>query len=251
MSTAGGYATALVAAASATLLLVAYRDYRAYIALGPHGLPDTLWGWYTQLKLSRYARKDTTVPAPYDIEAEKERYGPHATESFLQDSSSLRQLRRGVRPTIPGFVAPQRQLSALASPEMKEQMNDFLRALVAANPAVLQHELSVLEGLVPAVQLKSHLGVAARPVFLKATKGEMIHVHPPDGSTHLTLSLADSRSVIEQGWGQRHRLSGGLLGWGYTLVYAPRDEREFDVWKGLVWAAARYCCAGIQELKHP
>lgn len=244
-TTTGGYTLAIVAAASATLLLVAYRDYRAYVALGPHGLPDTFWGWYKQLKLSRLARKDTTVPAPYDIEAEKDTYGPHAATSFLVDGL---QPRRGSRPTIPGFVAPQRQITAVASSEMKVQMHKFLSALVAANSSVLQYELSVLEGPVPAVQLKSDI---ARPAFLKTTKGEMIHVHPPDGSTHLTLSLADSRSVIEQGWGQRHRLSGGLLGWGYTLVYAPRDQRELEVWKGVVWAAARYCCADVHELRHP
>ncbi|KAL5416408.1 hypothetical protein PMIN04_008181 [Paraphaeosphaeria minitans] len=53
---------------------IAYHDYRHYCSLGPHGLPPTFWGWYTQLKMTRIARKDVTVPAPYDIDIVA---GPH------------------------------------------------------------------------------------------------------------------------------------------------------------------------------
>ncbi|KAK2616413.1 hypothetical protein QQS21_000655 [Conoideocrella luteorostrata] len=239
------YAPAAAAAVGLAALIIAYRDYRAYVALGSHGLPDNFWGWKKQLMMTLMARKDTTVAAPYDIEGVKENYGPNATTSYF--NTALEQ-RPGSRPQIPGFVAPQRQVTATASAKMKEQMFSYLKELTSENSSTLQSELSVLEGPVPAVQLKKGLDL---PKYLEVTRGEMIHVHPADGSTHLILSLEDSRSVIERGWGQRHRLSGRWLGWGYTLVYAPRNQDEFELWKNVTCAAARYCCAEISEIRAP
>ncbi|KHN98024.1 uncharacterized protein MAM_04413 [Metarhizium album ARSEF 1941] len=236
---------AALAVACASLLIAAYRDYRAYIAFGPHGLPDNFRGWCTQLLLSRVSRKDTTVPAPYDMEVVKKSCGPNASTSYLARPLAA---RRGPRPEIPGFTAPQRQVTATASSDMKLQMDAYLRSLTRANDETIQFELSVLEGPVPAVQLKKGL---ERPHYLDKTKGEMIHVHPPDGSTHLLLSLADSKAVIETGWGQRHRLSGSLLGWGYTLIYAPRSQADFETWKDMVCASVGYCCAEISAIQSP
>ncbi|KAL2205468.1 phospholipase/carboxylesterase [Sarocladium strictum] len=241
----------VVGTASSTLVLVAYRDYRAYVALGPHGLPDTFWGWYLQLKLSRKARKDIITPAPYDIDAVKAEMGPNATRRYLPTTEKGTSIppRMGPRPHIPGFVAPQRQTTAQASPNTKAQMTSFLSHLVQENSTILQFENSELEGPVPAVQLRQSVG--KRPEYLTQTKGEMAHIHPIDGSTHLVLSLRDSEDVIQRGWGQRHRLSGTLVGWSYTLVYAPRDEEELEVWKGIVVASVKYCCGEIASVKMP
>jgi hypothetical protein len=235
---------ASAAVGGATFFLIAYLDYRHYCSLGDHGLPGNFYGWRKQLQMSRKARKDTIIPAPYNLDEVAKEYGPHALTSFVEGPLLARE---GVRPKIPGFVVPQRQITKIASPAMKERMFAYLESLVRANSTVLQSELSRLEGPVPAVQLLSFL---IPPPFLKSTRGEITHIHPPDGSTHLVLSLEDSRFVIEKGWGQRHRLSGGgMLPWSYTLVYAPRDEGEFDVWKGIVVAAARFCCAELREIK--
>lgn len=231
------------AVASATLAVVAYRDYSAYCALGDHGLPGNFKGWRTQLKMARHSRKDTTVPAPYDLATEAAIAGPHSTGVFLSPGIPPRD---GSRPTVPGFAAPQRQVTDTASAAMKKKMYDHMEALSKANPALLQYELSVLEGPVPALQLKAD---HERPVALAKTRGEIAHIHPPDGSTHLVLSLADSKDLIEKSWGQRHRLSGTRLGWGYTLAYAPRNDDEFELWKRIVAAAARHACAGIGELQ--
>lgn len=241
-----GYAAAAATAATTTLLIIAYRDYSAFVALGPSGLPNTFSGWYTQLKMRRRARSDTTVPAPYDLDEALKVAGPHASSSYLGERPTTR--RAGSRPKIPNFAAPQRQLTAVASESVKAQMTGFLQSLVEANGSVLQMELSMLEGPVPAVQLKK--GVDA-PDWLKHTRREMIHVHPPDGSTHVLLSLADSKTLIAQGWAERHRLSGVMVPWGYTLVYAPRDQAEYKVWQGIVLAAARYCCSGVSEITSP
>ena len=237
------YAVAAAAVVSAAAITVAYRDYRTYLSFGPHGLPDTFWGWYTQLKLRRLARNDVMGPPPYDLDEVLKDSGAHATSGFL--SKSL-QPREGSRPTVPGFAAPQRQTTAIASETMKKRMFAFLDDLVRANEATLQSELSVLEGPVPALQLRAGVD---KPEWLKRTRGEMVHVHPPDGSTHLMLSLADSQRVIEQGWGLRHKLSGTIVPWNYTLMYAPRNETEFATWKGVVQAAVSYCCYGVAEIQ--
>ncbi|KAH8662387.1 hypothetical protein BX600DRAFT_551173 [Xylariales sp. PMI_506] len=231
------------------LLAVAYQDYRAYVALGPHGLPDNWYGWYWQLRMTPKARKDTTVPVPYDMAAVAAANGPNSRTSYLETGASGNlKPRAGPRPEVCGFVAPQRQLSQQGSERLKAEMNAYLDELVRSNSLVFQRENSTLEGPVPAVQLREGSLV---PPFLEGTKGELIHVHPPDGSTHLVLSLADSARVIETGWGQRHRLSGSLLTWGYTLVYAPRSTEELAVWKRIVGAAARFASAQIADITLP
>lgn len=241
----------LAATASTAILLLAYQDYRAYVALGPHGLPDTFWGWCVQLKLLRKARKDVIAPAPYDVDAVKARMGPNAMRSYLPttDKGVSLPLRVGTRPHIPGFTAPQRQTTAQANSDTKAQMTSFHDHLVQENSTILQFENSELEGPVPAVQLRKSVG--RRPEYLTQTKGEMVHVHPIDGSTHVVLSLKDSEEVIQRGWGQRHRLSGVVVGWSYTLLYAPRDEADLKVWKDIVIAAVRYCCGEIAAVKVP
>ena len=182
---------------------------------------------------------------PYDIDTVAGTMSPHAKTSFLAEALPARQ---GPRPRIPGFVAPQRQISDVASNETKDEMALHLQKPVGANPKTLQLDLSRLEGPVPTVQLLDEIG---GPSFLARTRGEIIHVHPPDGSTHLVLSLADSASVIEKGWGQRHRLSGGLLPWSYTLVYAPRTKDELMVWKNVVLASLQFCSAEHGRIEKP
>ncbi|KAK7967227.1 uncharacterized protein PG986_001504 [Apiospora aurea] len=239
---------------AAPLLAFLYADYRAYIAMGPHGLPDNLQGYITQLKMRQMSRRDTTVPAPYDkADGKTKTTGKirpgsgealeRAQRSFLlpasPSSSSSSSPSGGIgigtgtdsskweltarptdegeskRPRLSHFVAPQRQLEGCATAAMKRDMNSFLDALAAANGETLRRGLSRLEGTVPAVQATEGKAAAA---VTKETRGEILHVHPADGSTHMVLSLADSRRVIETGWGERHRLSGGgFLPWGYTL----------------------------------
>lgn len=233
--------------------LIAYQDYRSYVALGPHGLPDTFWGWYRQLRMTRISRKDTTVPAPYDLDLIA---GAHDGTSFLpQTHSEALSWRPGNKvPEVTGFVAPQRQVTDQATAATKQTMYGYLDTLAAANPEVLQIKTSVLEGPVPAMAMNGFADMAdsSKPEVLKLTRGELCHIHPPDGSTHLIISLTDQKRVIEFGWGRRHRLSGGgMIPWNYTFIYAPRNEEEIEVWKGIVVAAARFCSADVAEIKAP
>jgi len=236
------------AAVVVTSAAIAYADYRHYISFGPHGLPDNFWGWYKQLRMSTKARKDVTKPAPYDINAVA---GPHDRKSYLNtDAPSKLEPRPGNKaPEIPNFVAPQRQTTQQASEATKKAMFAYLDTVASSHPSVLQIQDSVLEGPVPALGVKDFASRSEtdKPGVLRATRGEMCHIHPPDGSTHLILSLEDSRKIIELGWGRRHRLSGGgLLPWNYTLLYAPRDEAEFEIWKSVVEAGVGFCMAHMQ-----
>jgi hypothetical protein len=65
------------------------------------------------------------------------------------------------------------------------------------------------------------------------------------------LSLVDQKRVIELGWGRRHRLSGSVVPWNYTLVYAPRDAEELEVWKRITIAGARFCRADQGGVEMP
>lgn len=199
--------------------------------------------------MTRKARKDTAVPAPYDLSRVA---GLFDKESYLpQDAVGGLKWRPGNRaPQIPGYVAPQRQTSDIASEDMKQAMYGHLDNITAANSAVLKIQSSVLEGPVPAMAIKdfASLADAHKPDVFRATRGEMTHIHPPDGSTHLILSLADQKRIIETGWGIRHRLSGGgMLPWNYTFIYAPRNEMEFEVWKRVIGAAVEFCIANVEH----
>lgn len=234
-------------------LAVAYLDYRSYVALGPHGLPDTFQGWLTQLKMAPKSRKDTTVPEPYNLDSVA---GPHDKTSFLPKThAGGLSFRPGSSPPrVVGYVAPQRQTTEQASVATKKAMFSYLDALATANPKALQIQTSVLEGPVPAMGMHGYaqMSESDRPEVLRRTRGETCHIHPPDGSTHLVMSLADQKRVIELGWGRRHRLSGSpILPWNYTFIYAPRDEEEMESWKTIVTAGAKFCCADLCDIQAP
>ncbi|KAK8058520.1 hypothetical protein PG994_008968 [Apiospora phragmitis] len=269
-------------AVAAPLLALLYADYRAYVAMGPHGLPDNLQGYITQLKMRRVSRRDTTVPAPYEDAADgktkatsKIRPGSgegsaRARRSFLlpagsssssgnssSDNSKWELTARPVdggsgggakgssRPRLCHFVAPQRQLEACATEAMKRDMSAFLDALAAANGDALLRGLSRLEGDGPrgaggrGGKRKASTKAAA---ITQETRGEILHVHPgrrqhAHGAQPGRLAARHrdglGRAAPAERW--------GMLPWGYTLVYAPRDEYDLAVWKKLAVAAMRYC----------
>lgn len=62
---------------------------------------------------------------------------------------------------------------------------------------------------------------------------EVAHVHPNDNSLHVYLSDRDARVVLEKGWGQMFAVSWMAPG-GFVMVYAPRDEEEVEVVRGIV-----------------
>ncbi|KAH8906902.1 hypothetical protein BR93DRAFT_644730 [Coniochaeta sp. PMI_546] len=224
------------------LFRYAASSYAGYLALGKGGLPHNIFGWLLQASLQPFAKWDLTTPAPYRDPKVISRFAPHGRETFLPGPLPERP---GPVPVVPGYVAPQRQTTARATAEMQRRMREFLDALVLSNKELLVMKPSALEGVgTPAVFLRTPTdgGKAQLPVFIAGIKGETVHIHHDDGSTHVTLSLADAEQMVTKGWGRRHKLSGvgGKIPYSYVLVYAPRNEEEFVTWKGLVTAGCAF-----------
>jgi Family of unknown function (DUF5519) len=76
--------------------------------------------------------------------------------------------------------------------------------------------------------------------------GEICHAHPNGGSMHLNMHPADVKTVVEAGWGERHPFAHENWWWNlicqvparFTLLYGPRDEKELEVMKDVIKAAA-------------
>lgn len=285
---------ATTAAAIATIgvcipVLTAYSisSYRGFLALGPGGVPYNVLGWALQGIGQLIAKWDTQSPTPFTNIANRKPLEPYGGDqtffrfttggNVLGEVLSIQVPRRaGERPSVPGYVAPQRQMSQrpVDGEAMHEKMMVFFESLVAKNEGVLALKPSALEGIgTPALWLdkkssssssspppssssnnnnnnnNSSSSSSSRntttsedlPIFMRKLQGETAHIHP-ECSSHITLSMADAEEVVRKGWAERHRLSGvgSFLPWSYVLIYAPRDEEEFGVWKEIMKAGVRF-----------
>ncbi|KAI1761803.1 hypothetical protein GGR53DRAFT_453903 [Hypoxylon sp. FL1150] len=244
-----------LAVAAAPLLAYAHSCYTEWLTLGRGGVPYNVIGWFAQTLLHPFARRDTRSPVPTSFasaSAVAALYGPAATKSYLAAWARGRR-RSGTRPDVPAFVAPQRQTTEKAGLEVVERQKAFVVALARANPAVFEVRDSGLEGpLHQALFLRSFAEEAAdveiRTRLGRGSGGELAHVHG-EGSTHVTVSTADATALVEAGWAERHKLSGvggrrAMLPFGYVLLYAPRGRDEFEFWREVVVAGARYAAEG-------
>lgn len=227
-------------------LSYAISSYRGYLALGRGGVPYNIFGWVLQGLLQLLASWDTRDPSPLTKPKNRRATEPYGgSKTFFPRPIPERV---GDRPIVPGYVAPQRQTTQQPTDVevMTKRMRAYLDELLIKNTGPLILKPSNLEGVgTPAVFLDTTAsGTTELPRFMKGLKGELTHVHP-ECSSHITLSMADAEEVVRKGWGERHRLSGvGPLPWSYMLIYAPRDEEELEVWKGVVKAGLKFVCTG-------
>lgn len=235
----------LTASAIGAVPLISYviHSYRGFLALGPGGLPRNFLGWALQASLQLLSRHNVTSTALYRDPSVIAAHGSHGRTSFL--GAEPLPARQGDRPIVPGYVAPQRQTTEKGDEALISRLNAFLFE-VASSGETLEMKPSGLEGKDSvALFLKDHTSL---PDYIKRTKGELAHVHS-EASSHMVLSLPDAESAIRLGWAQRHKLSGVLgLPLGYVMVYAPRDEVEYEVWGRFVLAAVAFATAEA-ELK--
>ncbi|KAM3557623.1 hypothetical protein MY1884_004419 [Beauveria asiatica] len=218
------------------------RSYRGFLALGPGGLPYNFLGWSMQAIGQPFARHDTRESWPFTDSRVFERYAPHGRTSFLGELPA----RRGERPDVPTYVAPQRQMTDHSDAAQIEAMKLELARRVAQHTELLALAPSQLEG--PKHQALWIGEAAGKPAyFAKSTKGEFAHVHP-DGSSHLILSLADAEVATAKGWAERHMFSGVTLPLNYVLIYAPRDAEEFEVWKQFLAASIAFNTASSKTM---
>lgn len=218
-------ACAIAAAAS----VWAVRDYRAWTALGPGGLPHTLRGWL-RMSWLRLQKGELIGTAPL--------------QSFLggpDDHAYLGTLvrRAGPRPRVAPHPIPQRQTDQHASTGMRTRLEGLFDAAVRRHQGVVDFKLSYFEKHTPAVTL---CHPECGHVFALSSHGEIGHIHPSDGSMHMILSPSDALRAIEAGWGERHGLAGKKLDLPvtYLFVYSPRDDVELSTVGELLDAAIRF-----------
>ncbi|WP_326836939.1 hypothetical protein VSH64_18905 [Amycolatopsis rhabdoformis] len=188
----------------------AVRDYRRWKALGPGGVPSNPVGWVAVTGMRMRTRDPYTVDAPRGGEVER----------------ALRALprREGPRPDVAPHPVPHRVLNQHADQARIAAVQDMVQDL-AGRPG-LEMRMSGWE--------KHH------PALFAADGTELGHVHPRDGSLHVSLRPPDAAVVVDLGWGELHRLAGVMLGLpaGYVLLYPPREQAEIACLRSILEAAA-------------
>lgn len=243
--------------AGAVFILLGVQSYHRWLELGPGGVPYNVKGWLINLLARPFARFDTRVVAPYNMEEQKPMYGDLGHVSFFSnggDGSPLPPPRSGVRPDVPSYVIPQRQMTEQAPAFMLAKQEAFIAAVVTANASLLRLEPSMLEGRTYNalwLAVDDDVSDGGIPPMLRRTKGEFLHPHR-EGSSHGIFSLTDAARLIELGWAERHPLTGSQtafgLPWSYVLIYAPRDEEDLAVWKNIIMAAVRFVAAASKRV---
>ncbi len=200
-----------------------YKDYSAFLGLGPGGTPSTFPGYLRICFLRLFALKDPYTPTPIPSIL-------HPHSCYLHGMPK----RLGPRPQVAG-IAPHRQTTQKSS---------------SATFAALSSEIAKMADLhserlcVGTSCFETHgTGLFSKTTLNRTCNGEICHAHAIDGSLHMTLHPADAALILERGWGERHPLAKG--GWltrfvppTFLMVYAPRDELELKIVLEIIRAAA-------------
>ncbi|EME49400.1 hypothetical protein DOTSEDRAFT_163739 [Dothistroma septosporum NZE10] len=215
----------------ATLLRAAKylrNDYKAFIALGPGGTPQTVYGYLKVKALSLFALRSQYLSAP-------------VPRHFIVKQGYLKSLprRNRRRPKTVG-IAPHRQIEQKPDQETYNKVACAIEAMAPGENNDLAIGTSCFE--------KNGIGLFSKIPANQTCRGEVVHIHPSDGSFHMTLHPADANTILEAGWGERHPLAGvffnRFLPVGFMMVYAPLDEGEIATILEIVNAAAWYVSAG-------
>jgi len=226
----------LTTTAAAALLSVTpwlYNNYKAFLAIGPGGLPYNVFGWLIALGLKPFSKETRSVDQ-YVKDGNKDRW--------LREEEGELKARKGGRPKLTWHVAPIRQLDGLGPEDISIKLDALFADLVASNPELVQFAPSPHERLHKGIVLNPSLP-SPHQVASNALR-EVAHIHPVDHSMHVVLAPLDCKLLIEKGWGERHPLSGvsfvKRVPKEYVGIYSPRDEEELEVVKRLVKASIGY-----------
>jgi Family of unknown function (DUF5519) len=214
----------------------ARKDFKAWVALGPAGLPHTLLGWLAMTAL-RPLKRDGRLGQALEPEL-------HGADDHAYLGTLMRRV--GQRPQVPIYPIPQRQETDLPTPTVMQRLWELFERHVGQRPSMLTWRTSRFERHNRAMVLRHpECGWACAARW----GGEVAHIHPSDGSMHMILSPSDAARVIEQGWGELHSLSGrlGLLPASYTFVYAPRNAQDLQVVEAILLAAIGHMSGQVAQ----
>lgn len=222
----------MVAVMVALVVRWARMDYRRWVALGVGGLPLHPGGWLL-MSLLRLFKRNGIKAVQLQAHLQSEDDHPYLGQVIR---------RAGLRPLVPAYSVPQRQLTQTISADHMQRLKAVFDAAVKSNDGALHYKQSFFEKHHEAITLcHPECGHAHGRI----SHGEVAHIHPADGSMHMVLSPSDAVKVIEAGWGELHGLAGfmGRLPVSYTFVYAPRSEQEVEVVSQLLHAAVAHMTA--------
>ncbi len=205
-----------------------WRDYQSWLALGPGGVPYNLRGW-AQVTWMRLWKKNPLDPAVFADKMGKD--GDIAVLANLPP-------RAGIRPTIDPHPVPHRQKDQFSDEQTRKDLTALFDAMIASHAQLLHYQKSTFERRNDAIFLREPDKGTPNTKAL----GEVGHIHPSDGSMHITLSPSDAKKVLEAGWGELHSLAGdgGPLPFTYLMIYSPRNKEELAVVEQILNAAVRY-----------
>ena len=221
-----------------------YEEFQRWVGLGVGGLPHTLEGFRTLQGLNEKLRNPLDLSL---ISALIEQEGD------LQVLGNLPQ-RSGTRPTVAAFAIPHRQTDQHNSTAVRQKQQTVFDEVVAQNQTVVHYQKSYFERHNEAVFLNN--SEHGNQTVVRATHGEVGHMHPTDGSMHFSLSPSDTKEVSQKGWGELHGLAGQVYKGDhevpitYTMVYSPRTEPELAITKQILQAAIRYSSLRTDAAKH-
>ncbi len=207
----------------------AVRDYKAWIALGPGGIPHNIFGWII-ITAMRPLGGD-----PFDRSGFEPRIGEKGDTLFLKDLPK----RRRDRPTVAPHPVPHRQTDQIPNAQILKGLADIFDQLVKEKDRLLENKLSQYEKRNFAVWLKE----PAKGNPAAGGGGEIAHFHHSDGSMHAILSPSDAKAVMEMGWGELHQLARFKKVFPtetYVLLYAPTCEEDLPIIRCIIEAAVQY-----------
>ncbi|KAK9366784.1 hypothetical protein V1509DRAFT_216820 [Lipomyces kononenkoae] len=219
--------TIALASLSTIVAYLGYRDYKAWLSLGPGGLPHNLVGYVTTSFLKLFAIKK-----------------PRDFASVLGDSLQIGKYlspdnipyRQGDYPIVAPWPVPNRVLNQTAPEEFKIEAHQTIYSVKDVVLANGKH--------LPLKVAKSFLEKHSDALFANEilAQFEAAHEHPVDGSIHVNLHPSDARLLIERRWGELHPCAGKVKGIpaGFTLVYPPRNQLELDLVNQFIQASAQH-----------
>ncbi|KAK0201209.1 hypothetical protein DFS33DRAFT_1266058 [Desarmillaria ectypa] len=208
------------------------EDYHRWLRLGKAALPYNPIGWLLAVSLKPFGRETLST-----IE-----YSQDPNNASWLERAEIPE-RRGSRPFTGWHIAPHRQLDRTPRRSYPQGQRQAVFAKHAeANQGVVEIYTSRHERLGDGMYLRSSVPAPHDPAL--QAQFEMGHIHPQDSSMHFMLSSKDCKLVIEQGWGERHPLSG-VSKWipmpkEYLLIYAPRNDEELAVIEHIIMASIGY-----------